>query len=752
VSHAVRALSVASWTVVVAGAALGLLLSGSARGGTIQATLVAVLGLFFAIALAQLLLAATTANRSRRTALLALTAGVALWSAGSAVLNSAEVLGPQQFPTPGEALFLASYVGFAAFLLLDVARLGTNVVAVWLEAAVVCGGAVCLASSLLLGPVAVSVGLSGAGLLLALLYPLVDLVLATVVLAQALLHQRQFNVRTAALSGGFLLLAVADSSFVVGSTAGTYASGIALDTAYGASFALIVTAATARRGPHSVVATVHHRSWALVAAAAVALATLVVRRPGDIGWYVTLPAVTTLVAAGARLSLALKEARGAADALLLSRTDELTGLPNRRALLAGLAEELSRGGALALMLLDLDGFKEINDSLGHAAGDAVLQTVAARVPPALPPGAMLARLGGDEFALLVCEDDPVVLVEMAHEIRDLLLAPVQLENLELAIRASFGIAVRTLPDTHASDLLRRADVAMYDAKVSRAGVLLYDPTRDDFSRQRLRSAESLRRGIAEGQLVVWYQPQVDAVTRQVVSVEALVRWKHPVHGLLPPAAFIPDARRSGLMLALSEAVVRQAVLDAAHWRADGFSFRVAVNCAPPELLGGTLLPMFYEALAEAGLPPGALLIEVTEDSFLSEPERARQTLLELRSRHVEVAIDDYGTGFSSLAYLRDLPVQELKVDRSFVATVLSDPRSRVIVESTTQLAHAMGLRLVAEGVEDEPTAAALVDMGVDLLQGYHVARPMPAEEVADWVRDRSRPRHGGSRALRGVSR
>jgi EAL domain-containing protein (putative c-di-GMP-specific phosphodiesterase class I) len=221
----------------------------------------------------------------------------------------------------------------------------------------------------------------------------------------------------------------------------------------------------------------------------------------------------------------------------------------------------------------------------------------------------------------------------------------------------------------------------------------------------------------------------------VVGVEALVRWWHPVEGLLSPIAFLPDARRSGLMPAVTEVVMTHVIADARRWVDAGFVFRVGMNCAPPELVGGQFLPQLFDAIDRSGLSGGSLLVEVTEDSFLADPERARDAMHELRAHDVQVSIDDYGTGFSSLAYLRDLPVQELKMDRSFVSTLAHDQRSLMIVQSTTQMAHALGMRLIAEGVENGGTGAALITMGVDVFQGYHISRPMPADDVAQWVRD-----------------
>ena len=726
----------AVWTVFGLGVLVGVLVEFVDLTRVRQELVVLFLGVFFALVVARVA-AAALAFPSRRTALVSLAVGLCFWAAGSAiVLNSGDPLAATRFPSPGELLFLTSYLGIATFLLLDVAGRRSHAGTIWLETAVVCGGAACVAG-LLLMPVAAqfaAAGTDGTAVLVALLYPVIDLLLATIVVGQAVLRLREVSRPTVFLGAGFVALAVADSSLALNLNNATYVSNVVIDMLYGAAFALVSAGACARRPDLAVLQERRQRAGVLMGAASIALIALAVRPTGVTAWYITVPAVVTLVAAGYRLVLALRDAQGAADALRLSRTDELTGLPNRRAVLQDLDTAMQDGRPLALMLLDLDGFKDINDSLGHAAGDAVLGVAADRVRRFVSPGVSVARLGGDEFAVMVRDADPLALLEMAQRLRDDLLEPVRVEGLELAIRASIGITVKGEGDARATDLLRRSDVAMFEAKASRAGTLLYDASRDGFSRQRLRLAEDLRRGIAEDQLVVWYQPQVDAVTHEVSGVEALVRWQHPTEGLLLPLHFLPDARRSGLMLALSEAVAHQVVGDARRWLDSGFSFRVSMNCAPPELLGGSLLPRLFDALENARLPAESLLVEVTEDSFLSDPERAREHLLDIRAHGVQVAIDDYGTGFSSLAYLRDLPVQELKMDRSFVSTILTDRRSRVIVDSTKQMAHAMGLRVVAEGVEDSQTAAELMGMGIDVLQGHHVSPPMAASEIGPWMR------------------
>ena len=705
----------------------------SSAGVVASAPLTAFLGVFFALLIARVLLAAAVSRRDRRVGLLALAAGVLLWAAGSAVLNSAGAPGVTAFPAPGEWLFLAAYGGIAAYILLDRADVGRTSLGGWLEAAVVCGGATSLAGLLILSPLSANFGRQGVPLLLALLYPILDLTLGMLVIGQLVLGAREVSTAAASIAAGLVLLAVADTSIVVNLEAGTYSYGLVLIMTWAAAFLLVVGGACRARAGRGRVRRSAMTGWLAVAAGFVAVLVLAFDPEGPARSLVVAPAVVTLLAAGARLIVALREARGAAEAYRLSLTDDLTGMPNRRAVMARLAEVLAGRGPVALILLDLDGFKEINNSLGHAAGDSMLQIIAARLAHGVPVGVMTARLGGDEFALLLSEDDDEVLLELAHRVRAVVAKPARIDGIELAVDSSAGVAVRD-GDTGSGDLLRRADVAMYQAKRGRTGALLYDARRDEFSRERLRIAEDLRKGIAAGQLRAWYQPQVDARTGAVRSVEALIRWQHPVDGLIEPVRFLPAARRAGLMPALTEVMMSCVVADAARWLQQGLPVSVAMNIAPPELLGGTVLNSLLARVQGAGLPPDHITVEVTEDSFLTEPGRAREIILQLRRKRIEVSIDDYGTGFSSLSYLRDLPVQELKIDRSFVRHIMTDQRSWKIVASTVQLAQGLGLRTVAEGVEDAEMAAELVSMGVATLQGYHFARPMPAREVAGWVR------------------
>jgi diguanylate cyclase (GGDEF)-like protein len=727
----VRVLGWAGWAVILLAGVAGFLANPEADSVADETILVAALSIFFVILLARVVLTAVT-RKSSRARLIPFAVGIVLFAAGSAVLNGTSDPSTTEFPAPGEWLFISAYVAWAAFLVLDAnQRRGTNITA-WLDAIVLIGAVSALAGAILLTPFEYAFPQGGLPLFAAVLYPMLDLAFAVVVVGQWALSARAWNRATIMLGLGFLALALADSTFVLNLSIGTYNISTAGSLLWGVAFMLMTAGAIAPKPPITAVSRRLPSSF-LVVSFLVALALLLLRPEEMLGWAIAIPAALTLLATGARLVLALQESRRATEAFHLARTDDLTGLPNRRAVLSSLDEGIRGKAPLGLMLLDLDGFKDVNDTLGHSAGDTLLELVALRMRNALPSDMMLCRLGGDEFAIVAPHDDQLALLEQAQEIRKTLLAPAKVDGMDLAMHASVGITVRQDEDARAADLLRRADVAMYEAKVSRGGAQLYDAQRDEFSRQRLKMGEELRRGIARGEVVAWYQPKVDALSKQVVGLEALVRWDHPDRGMIAPMAFLSVARRSGLMQDLSEVVIRQATNQAAIWRRAGLDLNVAVNLAPTELLSGTLLPVVYAAIEEASLPSHVMTIEVTEDSFLADPERARDVLIELRRHGLKTSIDDYGTGFSSLAYLRDLPLTELKLDRTFVANVTTDDRSRLIVESTVTMAHALDLRVVAEGVENQATEDEVVALGVDILQGYHQSPPMPAGEVQDWV-------------------
>jgi diguanylate cyclase (GGDEF)-like protein len=731
-THVVRLLGVMGWVVLATAGIVATLSVQNTEADLDETVLLIGIILLVVIWIARITVSAAIWP-SRRVALVALAVGTILWYIGSTILNAATPASATTFPAPGEGFFLASYIGFAAFVVLDATTRSGRAETAWLDAVIMVGGVGAVAGAILLSPFAQNFPEGGIPLLVALLYPMLDLALALVVVGQWALDARQWNRRTVSLIAGFVLLAVADSSLVLNLGTGTYGFTNVLSVMWGAAFMLIIGGACSPRAPQVSMARRLPAGF-LIGSFVVAIVMLLVRPQGVLGWAIAVPAAITLMATGARLAVALRESREAGVAFQLAQTDDLTGLPNRRAVLKTLDDGITAQKPMGLMLLDLDGFKEVNDTLGHSAGDTLLELVALRMRDSLPPEVMLARIGGDEFAILVQHDDELALLERAQTIRQTLLAPAKVDGMDLAMHASLGITIREPGDARAADMLRRADVAMYEAKVTRSGAQLYDAQRDEFSRQRLRMGEELRRALHKGHVVTWYQPKVDAVTQIAVGMEALVRWEHPERGMIPPMAFLSVARRSGLMHELSEVVARRAVADAARWQRAGLDLNVAINLAPSELLSGNLLPLLYEAIEDAGIPSHVITVEVTEDTFLADPERAREILLDVRRHGLKTSIDDYGTGFSSLAYLRDLPVTELKMDRSFVATVCTDDRSRLIVASTIDMAHALDLRVVAEGVESAAVTAEVVAMGVDLLQGYHQSPPMPADQVEAWVR------------------
>jgi diguanylate cyclase (GGDEF)-like protein len=471
---------------------------------------------------------------------------------------------------------------------------------------------------------------------------------------------------------------------------------------------------------------------------AVALGLLTYDRIAGLNDITAGLALAAVAVALARTTLTLREVQLLADARHESLTDELTGLASRRhfhrRLDTVLRQAEAEGLPFALLIFDLDRFKDLNDTLGHGAGDRLLQLVGARLSDGLDRGALLARLGGDEFAVLLAPGNgPEAAMRAARKVLDAIERPFEVEGLELDIGASVGVALYPDHATEDGELLRRADVAMYLAKGDGGGLALYDADRDLHTRDRLALGQQLRAGLDRDELVVYYQPKVDPQLGRVLGVEALVRWQHPVHGLMMPPDFLPLADRSGLMPKLTRKVLERALAQLARWRDDGLDLTVAVNLAASDLLDPDLPGDVARLLAERDVPPTCLALEVTEDGVIADPERAAATLDAIARLGVRIALDDFGTGWSSLAHLRRLPVAELKIDRSFVTDMATDPDDAAIVRTTLDLARSLRLRVVAEGVEDDDTWALLSDLGADAIQGFVLSRPLPAAQIDAWL-------------------
>ncbi len=417
--------------------------------------------------------------------------------------------------------------------------------------------------------------------------------------------------------------------------------------------------------------------------------------------------------------------------------DALTGLPNRTYLSRRLGETIRRasrtGEQFALLILDLDRFKEINDTLGHHIGDLVLQHIAKRLVTPLRGSDMIARLGGDEFAILLT---PVAgeasVTKLAGRLEKALETPVQCKGMALDVGASIGVAIFPEDGTDATELVQKADVAMYMAKNAGLAMAFYDPDQDHNSVRHLTLTGELKRAIEGEQLELHYQPKISVETNQVIGVEALARWHHPEHGYIPTEEFITLAEQTGLIQNLTEWALRTSIEQSARWRAAGMDLTVSVNLSA-KILQDDDLPRFIEdLLGEYGVERQRLVLEITESAIMADSDRSKAVIDRLAEKGMKLSIDDFGTGYSSLAYLKDLPVHELKIDKSFVMDMVNDESDQVIVKSTIQLAHNLGLTVVAEGVESSETLALLAEMGTDVGQGYFISKPLPIGDFDDW--------------------
>lgn len=665
---------------------------------------------------------------------LAASAGGDLLYAAITLINGAE----PETATIADIAWLAFYplalIGTTIGLRDEPDRLGTRG---WLDALVAGLGIAATVSALAFGPILAATGGDALTVGVTLGYPIGDLALLAV--AGGVFAVRGFNTspRWVWMSAGLLAFAVADVVYVYQVAKETYVSGTVLDILWAVGLVLMAVAATdirTRQGSAS------RSTLAVLAApgmfAVGALGLLLAGNFNRMNPVATWLAGATLLAVAMRVVVAYVDVTALSRSREEARTDDLTGLPNRRAFYERAAEALASGAEerWALLLIDLDHFKEINDTLGHKVGDELLGLIGPRLRPALRSSDLLARLGGDEFAILLRDVEAREAREVGQRLRDRLRIPFELDSLSVHIDGSIGIALYPEDGATTDLLMQRADIAMYNAKGARSGVEHYLADRDTHARDNLRMVDELRQAVAGDELILHFQPKWEISTRRVSGVEALVRWQHPREGLLIPDRFLPLVEQTGLMSELTCRVLELAAAQARAWLDDGVEMPVAVNLSAVSFLDERLVDQIRMLLDEHGLPARLLEIEITEDILIADPTRAAAILNRLRRVGVRVSVDDYGTGYCSLAYLRSLPIDELKLDRAFIAGISGDPRGAAIVRSTVDLAHSLGLEMVAEGVEDEETLATLTEFGCDIAQGYYFSRPLPADQLDGWLK------------------
>jgi diguanylate cyclase (GGDEF)-like protein len=436
--------------------------------------------------------------------------------------------------------------------------------------------------------------------------------------------------------------------------------------------------------------------------------------------------------------------------------DSLTGLANRTLFAQWVSTALERrrhDQLVAVMLLDLDGFKDINDTLGHHTGDAILKEVAGRVLAAIGPDRLAARLGGDEFAFVIpaaYSADEVMTT--ARAVLDSVSRPIATDGLVLELRASLGVAMSPQHGSDPATLLQRADVAMYSAKSSKRGVVAYDREIDQNTKRRLILATELRMAMDAKELEVWYQPVANMDTGEICSLEALLRWRHNDYGSISPEEFIPVAEQTGLIEPLTWWVLETALRELHMWRREGYEINMAINVSARSLLGPEVVERLGRLLNDVAVPPSSVSLEITESLMMVDPDLSERVLMQLSELGVRIAIDDFGTGYSSLSRLKRLPVQTVKIDRSFVLNMHADEGDEAIVRATIELAKTMGHLVVAEGVEKQETWDRLQALGCNQVQGYLVAAAMPSTECRPWLRSRQAPKMAPVRLLPGMAR
>jgi len=681
-------------------------------------------------------------RRPGRAVALTLGFGLFMWASGDIALT-VESLGGVTPSTPSlaDAFYLGfyplTYVAAVTFMRGEVRRLATPS---WLDGAVASVGTASVCAAFAFERVLHLAGGTSAATATNLAYPVGDVLLLSLVVGGSTVMSGRRKAPWLLMAAGMAINALGDTASLFGTSFGASRLGFIFDAIAWPTSMLVLSMSVWLR-PHPSDLQILRKPALFVIPGLSAACALVVLFVGNLHTTSRLAlglATAALLLVGIRLVVSVREMRSlSAERRHQSVTDELTGLGNRRylftvldAFFADYDVTAAQPRSMAFLFLDLNHFKEINDTFGHPAGDKLLKQLGPRLSACLREADLPIRLGGDEFVVVLVDGDVGYATAVAQRLTDRLAEPFVLDTARVHIGASIGIALAPTDATDAASLLWCADVAMYRAKLAGTPFAIYQPDLDK-NGNRLLLLDELRTAIDERQLVLHYQPQLDLRTGRIVAVESLLRWAHPRLGIVPPLEFLPLAEEAGLMGAITTLVLTSALAQCSAWRNAGDPLSVAVNISPANLLDPRFTDIVRDLLESHQVPAEALVMEITETTVISHFDRSRSVIQELWDQGIVVSIDDFGAGFTSLAHLSSLAVKELKLDRIFIAALTGDDSGRALdlVRATINLGHALGLRIVAEGIEDHATLELLSDLGCDLGQGNFISQPKPARQL-----------------------
>jgi len=678
-----------------------------------------------------------------RAAWSALAVGVVLYNAANLIyLLHDQNMKPIPSPALSDVPYLLSYAAFVVgVVLMTQHRYGRGLESVRLDGAVAGLSIAAIAALFWFNRVLV---VSGRPLqvMVGMAYPLMDLVLLVVLVSGLAPSRYRPNLATSLMMAGFTFFVVGDVIYLNQQVAGTYRPGTLLDCTWVVALWFIGLAASAPEDRRGAGRSANAGVPTSIAAVPIVFASLsvmtltiaVVSRSSRAASFFAIGALAVVVL---RMALTLREVRHVEQAnFRVARIDELTGLSNRRSFIestGAVLGSLQGHRQLGMILIDLDGFKEINDSLGHSCGDELLRVVGKRFARRTGPQTTIARIGGDEFACAMVFEKFDQLVDFGNELAAALADPISLDGVIVRVSASIGIATYPEHGLTQVELMRSADVAMYEAKRNRSTICLYHSDFDFNSRDRLTMIGDLRTALENDHLILHFQFTQDLRTGEIHGLEALVRWNHPTRGLIYPDDFIPMAERVGLIIPLTRVVLRKALAEMVRLDEGGHRLNMSVNISHLDLVDEKLPNYITMLLIEFGIDPRRLTLEVTESSLGEDLSRARQSIDQLRRLGIRISIDDFGVGYSSMSQLLELPIDELKIDKTFVFALENDVRARAVISSTIELGRALNVTVVAEGIETLSNHQLLRTLGADIAQGYFIARPKSSEEIDEYL-------------------